>query len=243
MSFLTTRQEGSYGRYTVEPSPEQLARYFYLDDLDKRLIHTRRGDQNRLGFALQVTTVRFLGTLLADPTDVPRVAITYVAARLSMDSLSLETYSRRTTTHNEHVAQIRRAYGYENFGDGTQRFRLLLWLYERAWLSGERPSVLFDLATAWLVERKVLLPVPTVLERLVTGVRERVNLRLYRVLSNLADGAQRARLEQPLASRDRYTADNARPSPQSSHPHKWCGACEGSKSPHSRFHRGWTVER
>lgn len=47
------------------------------------------------------------------------------------------------------------------------------WLYSRAWLSSERPSILFYLATARLVERKLLLPEFAVLERIVAHVRDR----------------------------------------------------------------------
>ncbi len=197
--FLTDEQKQRYGRYRGEPTDTQLARYFHLDDTDLSIVYKRRGKHNHLGFALQLVTVRFLGTFLSNPVDVPQKVIDHISAQLNIaDKKSLSRYMQRRTTHFDHVVEIKKLYGYHNLSDFPWSLRLTRWLYSRVWLSTERPSLLFDLTTAWLVERKVILPGATTLTRLISRVRERVTQRLWQQLSALPNQKQRKQLEDLL---------------------------------------------
>jgi Domain of unknown function (DUF4158) len=64
---LTDEQAAVYGHFTGPLTHAQLERCIFLDDSDKTLIRRRRGDHSRLGFGLQLVTVRYLGTFLTDP--------------------------------------------------------------------------------------------------------------------------------------------------------------------------------
>ena len=87
VSFLSNEQRESYGRYTGAPSADDLARYFHLDDSDHALIAQKRGAHNRLGFAVQLGTLRYLGTFLESPLAVPAPVLHTLAKQLRIKTV------------------------------------------------------------------------------------------------------------------------------------------------------------
>ena len=84
VEFLTDDEAAAYGRYAGPPSQADPERVFFLDDEDRKLVDLRRGDHMKAGFALQMVTVRWLGTFLEDPLDVPGEVLDFVAGQLGI---------------------------------------------------------------------------------------------------------------------------------------------------------------
>jgi hypothetical protein len=193
VEFLTDEQAASFGRFTGAPSRSQLERCFLLDDDDLVLVGRRRSDTMKLGFGVQLGTVRYLGTFLPDPVDVPTVVVDYVAEQLGIaDASCIKAYGERSKTAYEHAWEIQRALGYRDFAEAEAV--LAGWVDARAWNTGDGPKALFDAAVGWLVDQRVLLPGVSRLARLVARVREQANERLWATLAGLLASDERRRL-------------------------------------------------
>ena len=199
VSFLSATQRERYGCYPESLSADELARYFHLDDDDREWIATKRRESSRLGYALQLTTVRFLGAFLEDPTAVPTTVLQTLSSQLDIADPDDCIVAYRTTRQRwQHTSEIRERYSYRAFVERGIQFRLGRWLCALCWTGTDRPRVLFEHANGWLVGHKVLLPGVTVLERFVAEVRSRMESRLWRLLVRDVSDTQRQRLDELL---------------------------------------------
>jgi len=138
---LSDEEASAYGVYRGAPSQSDLEKLFFLDDADRQLIAKRRGAHNRLGVALLLTTVRYLGVFLTDPLDVPDGVVGYLAGQLEIsDPGCVRRYTERRTTRFEHADEIRAACGLREFDQVDKELRE--WVDARAWTTGtvRRPS-------------------------------------------------------------------------------------------------------
>ena len=196
VEFLSGEQAG-YGAFVGAPSRTELERYFFLDDADREAVQAKRRAHNRLGYAVQLTSVRYLGRFLPDPRQVPEEVAEYLAEQLGIAEPScLKEYGERDGTARTHAGEIQEAGGWRDFAEVSAE--LSEWLDARAWTTGDGPKALFDAAAGWLRERRVLLPGSSRLSRLVGNVREAANQRLWDTLYGLLSTGQRAVLDSLL---------------------------------------------
>jgi len=186
VDFLSDDQVAAYGRFVGSPSQLELERFCFLDDTDQELVGRHRGDHNRLGFSLQLVTVRALGTFLTDPLDVPPPVVDYLAEQLGIaDPSCVKNYLEREKTRFEHQWGIVEAGQWRDFGQAEAE--LTQWVDDRAWTTGDGPKAIFDGAVGWLRERRVLLPGVTTLTRLVARVADAALQRLWDTMAGLVN--------------------------------------------------------
>ncbi|WP_327581941.1 DUF4158 domain-containing protein [Nonomuraea sp. NBC_00507] len=193
--YLSDEQVGRYGRFMADPTPEELERFFFLDEAALAEALKRRGQHNRLGWSLQWGTARMLGTFLTDsgPAEVPEVAIRYVAEQLGIEDWTVvKEYGDRWQTPYDHAAQIRKLLKYREFGEAEAE--VAEFIASRVAKTRDSKRELFDRAVLWLIENRVLLPGITTVSRLVTEVRRAGLTAINKVLVEAAPRHMRGEL-------------------------------------------------
>jgi hypothetical protein len=197
-NFLSHQQKSNYGRFTGEPSDNDLARYFYLDETDLAYVNKKRSDKARLGFALQLGTVRYLGIFLNDPTDVPINVLFNISRQLKMKNSNVVKGYNDRALQRRHADEIRERYGYVEITNPRIGLRLTRWLYNLCWIGNERPVILFERAKIWMLAHKVLLPTCIQLERYISRLKSRVERHLWKSIVRHISPEQKASLEKLL---------------------------------------------
>lgn len=98
VEFLSDDEASAYGCFSSGFARAELERYFFLDDVDRALVEPKRRDHNKLGFAVQLATVRYAGRFLDDPLNgVPVELVDYLAEPLEIADLAAAQPSGNTS--------------------------------------------------------------------------------------------------------------------------------------------------
>jgi TnpA family transposase len=186
--------------FPTDISSEDIITFFTLTPVDKKQIPITTNASNRLGFALQLCTLRYLGFCPDILTPLPAEVLGYLAKQLGVDPKSLSDYGERAHTRTDHLQTIQE---YLEFRKATQAdfTALTAWLLDRA-LEHDKPSLLLQLLCEKLYKEKIVRPGITRLEKLVAAARSQAQEETFRRVSPLLTPEHKKFLDDLLVSNE-----------------------------------------
>ena len=219
--LLTPEERLQYLQIPPNLSEWELSVYFTLTQHDIDIIQRRRRDYNRLGFAVQICVLRYLGRTIFDVKEVPAQALSYIAKQVDVDVNVFASYGERDATKYEHLDEIRKEYGYKTFTFSEYR-SLYKHLFSSAMVNGASQH-LIEIAIEFLRGNKTILPSMATIERTVWEARKRAEEKIFNQLCSTLTEMQKAKLDVVLT-----------PMPDSSKTYlAWLKDVPGANSPDS----------
>src|SRR5205809_3673513 len=112
IGFLTTADHDRLNRFPAQIPDEDLRAFFLLSDADQTAINHQREDATRLGFALQLCALRYLGFAPDDLSTTPEEVVLYVARQLDVPAAAIHAYGQRIKTRTAHLQQVQAYLGF-----------------------------------------------------------------------------------------------------------------------------------
>ena len=199
-----------------EIDDDTVRKYFTLTKQDLEQVDKCRGPANRLGFAVQLCTLRWHGYFLPDTRGVPPSVVEMIGSQLGLLPISLDSYPQNEKTRFEHLERIRKHLMFVRC-EAPQRERLLNHLTAIA-QGLTRATALRQATHRWLKQEQIVRPGRTTLRDFIVSAREAALQNAYAILARdlspkqleevdslllVAASTESAQLESESASRSR----------------------------------------
>ena len=185
---------------TIPTEQDDLIRHYSLNELDRSLIRQRRGDANRLGFAIQLCLLRYPGHGLSVNAVLPPEFVQWVSGQLHIDPVCLSQYAEREETRREHLIELCDYLTLTTFG--LSHFRQTVHALAELAFQTDKNVVIAAQALDALRHWRVIIPSMDVIERVCTKAITSANRRIYEALTGSLSSIHRQRLDDLLKSKE-----------------------------------------
>ena len=196
ISRFQSQQQILFTLLALPESQDDLIRYYTFNDSDLSLIRQRRGDANRLGFAVQLCLLRYPGYALGTDSELPEPVILWVAKQVQAEPASWAKYGERDVTRREHAQELRTYLQLAPFG--LSDFRALVRELTELAQQTDKGLLLAGQALESLRQKRRILPALSVIDRACSEAIARANRRVYRALVEPLTDSHRAKLDELL---------------------------------------------
>jgi hypothetical protein len=190
------------GLVAFPDTEEELIWHYTFSEPDMSTIRQRRGNHNRIGFAVQLCYLRYPGPGFGLSTDAapPMPLLAIVGRQLHIDPNIWPQYAQRPETRREHLAELQSWLGLTPFSISDYR-RVVYHLTDLAQQT-DRGIVLAETLVEMLRQQRIILPALDVIERVCGEALTRGTRQVYKALTvPLADHHRHA-LDGVLANRE-----------------------------------------
>jgi hypothetical protein len=182
---------------------EELIRFFTLTRKDLGFVDNLergggRGPAARLGLAVQLCTLPWLGFVPDDLWSVPQAAVLRLANQLAVFPGVLEQYGRRAQTRSDHLKLVLKYLDWKTVPTGGEPLKELEQFLQNRAMEHDTPSLLFHQAAEFLVSAHVTRPGVVTLMEMVATARTGAGALTSEKVGHLLTGQVRGDLDRLL---------------------------------------------
>ncbi|MEH6825511.1 MAG: Tn3 family transposase [Motiliproteus sp.] len=179
---------------------DALIQHYTLNESDFAVINQRRGQHNRLGFAVQLCYLRYPGIALPPEAIPDELLLDFVCDQLDIDGGQWSLYARRSATRREHLRELQTWLGMTPFN--LQQYRSSVKSLAVHAEQTDKGLVLVSILLGQLRQKKIILPTQDVIERVCVEALTLGTRRVYRALVSQLSAAHKELLDRLLFIRD-----------------------------------------